>query len=97
MESSLVNARVPLAKKEAGAEILASLGATTTELINCAYDYLIECKALPSLQRNETSSTSFSSFVNNTTFAVDWSDFPENKSYKDIIKEGKQAEYERLA
>ena len=47
MESVIVNARVSRAKKEAGAGILASLGSTTTELINGAYDYLIEHRSLP--------------------------------------------------
>jgi len=47
MESALVSARVPKAKKEAAAAILASLGATASELVNNAYDFLLAEGRLP--------------------------------------------------
>lgn len=47
MESTLVSARIPQAKKEAGVSLLASLGASTSDLINNAFDYLLAHQSLP--------------------------------------------------
>lgn len=41
-ESVLVSARVPQAKKDASKGVLASLGVNTSDLINSAFDYLLE-------------------------------------------------------
>ena len=41
MESTLVSARIPQAKKEAGVSLLASLGASS------AFDYLLAHQSLP--------------------------------------------------
>lgn len=46
-ESVLVSARVPQAKKDASKGVLASLGANTSDLINSAFDYLLERRELP--------------------------------------------------
>lgn len=55
MESALVSARVPKAKKEAAAAILASLGATASELVNNAYDFLLAEGRLPGRQLSNLS------------------------------------------
>ena len=46
-ESVLVSARVSQAKKDASKGVLASLGANTSDLINSAFDYLLERRELP--------------------------------------------------
>ena len=50
-ESVLVSARVPQAKKDASKGVLASLGANTSDLINSAFDYLLERRELLLLGR----------------------------------------------
>ena len=98
MESALVSARVPHAKKEAAAALLETLGSTTSELINCAFEYLIENKSLPVSKANELRDKhAFASFVNEATFSIDWGPDAELIDYKAIIREGKRAEYESLA
>jgi len=44
MGNSLVSARVSVAKREAAQGPLAALGATTSDLINSAFDYLLATK-----------------------------------------------------
>ncbi len=44
---AIVTARVPIAVKERGSEILGEIGATTTQLVNAAYDYLLAEHDLP--------------------------------------------------
>lgn len=51
MDSTLVSARVPRAKKEAGKAVLDDLGATVSDLINGAFDHLLEKKELPGSHR----------------------------------------------
>jgi len=98
MESALVSARVPRAKKEAASSLLESLGSTTSELINSAFEYLIENKSLPtseaSISRNEQT---YIAFVSEATLSIDWGPEAEFLDYKAIIREGKRAEYESLA
>ena len=99
MKTAISNARVPLAKKEASEPILREIGATTTDLINAAYDFLISERRLPTAQAAAASDArqqSFRDFVARSTVSVDWSS-DEEKSYKQILAEGKVADYERLA
>jgi hypothetical protein len=100
MEGTLVSARVSKAKKDACTSVLESLGASTTELINCAFDYVLENKALPSVadgrpQSTKDSISGFQDFVGCSTMAIDWSCAPTD--YKEIIRAGKAADYESIA
>ena len=97
MESTLVSARVPRAKKEAAAGLLASLGATTSDLINRAFDYLLEKKELPcTTSERRNSQKELRTFVASTTFEVPWpDDFDGN--YKTLVKQERLAQYESLA
>lgn len=98
MESTIVNARVSRAKKEAGAGILRALGSTTTELINGAYDYLIAHRALPGAADIAMPSIgSFARFVAQSSVSVDWDEQAETGDYRTLIREGKRADYESLA
>ena len=98
MESILVNARIPIAKKEAATAMLNAQGITTTELINAAYDFLIEHEELPTAKSNKKRTiNSFSSFVDESTLDVNWSCQEEFAVYKELIRKGKRADYERLA
>lgn len=98
MESALVSARVPHAKREAAAALLDSLGATTSELINCAFDYLIENRSLPAADAPASRDIrTFAAFVSEGTLDVDWGPHPESLDYKELIREGKRAAYESLA
>ena len=98
MESILENARIPIAKKEAATAILNAQGITTTELINAAYDFLIKHEELPTAKSNKKRTiNSFSSFVDESTPDVNWSCQEEFAVYKELIRKGKRADYERLA
>lgn len=103
MESAMVNARVPRAKKEAGAEILESLGATTTELVNGAFDYLLANRQLPDAtprgrrEAENRTAARFAEFEKLSTLSIDWGPVPESVDYRKIIAEGKRADYESLA
>lgn len=97
MESALVNARVPRAKKEAGASILESVGATTSELINSAYDYLLEHKELPTANNAPRNRASFADFATESTLNIDWGKHPEAFDYKRFMSEQRRNDYESLA
>lgn len=96
MESALVNARVPLAKKESGNALLKKMGSSQSELVNRAYDYLLETKQLPSAGESARDNAAFAQFLDATSFDIDWGEDAQ-RSYKDILREGKRAEYESLA
>lgn len=51
--TSTITARVPVEIKKHGDKILESLGATPTQLVNAAYDYLIAEKKLPKAGTSE--------------------------------------------
>lgn len=102
MESVLVNARVPRAKKEVSVGILESLGATTSELINSAYDYLLEHKELPtsrntSKEKRLHDREAFAAFAEESTLDINWGEHPESFDYKQFMSSRKRADYESLA
>lgn len=73
MESALVNARVPLAKKEACTNMLKALGSTPSQLINCAYDYVLEYGKLPRAEPERPRDyQSLASFIERGTLSIDW-------------------------
>ena len=47
----VVTARVPEGVRDRGVEVLKSIGSTTSELINAAFDYVIQAKELPRFER----------------------------------------------
>ena len=96
MESTLVSARMSRAKKERASDILASIGATTSDLINCAFDYVISTKELPLAKHAEKRDIrGFESFREKSTIAVDW---PESfdGNYKSMMADLRRADYEAL-
>ena len=101
MDTAIANARVPRAKKEASLGLLQSLGLTTSDLINGAYDYLLSTGTIPtagkeSLAEGARDWSTFASFVVETTLDIDWGeDF--DGDYKRILREGKIADYESLS
>lgn len=101
----VVTARVPAGIREQGNEVLASIGSTPTELVNRAYEYVIRTKRLPEAaspaagkKRVLTSQQKqrLARSMDETTFAVPESFWAE-RSYKDLLAEGRRADYEALA
>ena len=98
MESLIATARVARAKKEAADGVLAEIGATTSELINSAYDYVILERELPACRNGRPrSGESFARFLSESTCAVDWGALPEGADYDEMLRSGKRADYESLA
>lgn len=96
MDNTLVSARVPRAKKERASSVLSSIGATTSDLINSALDYVITNKELPGAARaTERNFNEFEEFVGKTTLAVEW---PEGFAgdYKSLMADMRRADYEAL-
>ena len=101
---AMVSGRIPVEMKERGAALLTEIGATQTELIRAAYEYLIAEGKLPvpnaelagPAALTERDMAALEQFINETTFAVDpafWDGF----DYKETIAEGRRADYEALA
>lgn len=98
MPSNLVSARVPYAKKEAAACILRSLGATTSDLINDAFDFVLSQKTLPSSSiKIRKADRDFDAFLRASTLLISWSEIEMSTDYKDVLREGRIADYESLA
>lgn len=96
MDNTLISARVPRAKKERAASILASIGATTSDLINSAVEYVIANKALPAVKQPEARDAhGFEAFVNASTVAVAWPDDVDG-DYKSLAARFRLADYEAL-
>ena len=53
---AMVSARVPVEVKKQGDEKLKEIGSSITELVNSAYDYLLEHGTLPKATRSEDKS-----------------------------------------
>ena len=47
----VVTARVPEGVRDRGVEVLKDIGSTTSELINAAFDYVIQAKELPRFEQ----------------------------------------------
>lgn len=95
MDDTLVSSRISRAKKETGVAVLESVGATTSELINSAFDYVIEKRQLPTATPSaKLRKKSFSSFVSQSTLSIDWS--VDTRPYKEILRQGKVDDYEYL-
>ncbi len=98
MESTLVSARVPVAKKESGARILASIGATTSDLINNAFDYVLSRKELPlPVSQERRGPEDFARFVDESTLSIAWNADLSEGDYKSMMRDRRLADYESLA
>lgn len=98
MDSTLVSARMSPAKKNAVTAILKTLDATTSDLINDAFDYVLATKSLPVASGgNKPSKKDFVAFVGRTTLDIDWGDDAADGDYRQLICNGKAADYESLA
>ena len=99
MDDVLVSSRISRAKKEAGVDALGAMGATTSDLINSAFDYVIDTRRLPSAQSKaqskKRSRNALQKFIAQSTLAVDWGE--GDHSDKDVLRERKRADYESLA
>lgn len=97
MSDTLVSARVTRAKKERAGGVLASLGATTSDLINDAFDFVIARKQLPCASGGPARAKGdFASFVKASTLDVPWPD-GFGGDYRELVKRGRLADYESLA
>ena len=99
MGNSLVSARVSVAKREAARGPLAALGATTSDLINSAFDYLLATKELPRPQdaAARPSRADFARFLDASSLDVDWGTDAADGDYRSLIATGKRSDYESLA
>lgn len=98
MDNTLVSARISKAKKDASAGALRQIGASTSDLILSAFDYLLETGELPQAKHKARSRSDFAVFVGEATVDVDWGNFDEaSSSYKDAIGKWRLADYESLA
>ena len=97
-ENVLVSARVPQAKKDASKGVLASLGANTSDLINSAFDYLLERRELPmAAPSSRPSREELDTFLAASTLDVDWKGEAADGDYRALVRDGKRARYESLA
>ena len=98
MESALVSARVPKAKKEAACTVLASLGLTASDLVNDAFDFVLAQGRMPGVSvPQRPGQEAFESFVRQSTLDVGWGDDAADGDYKSLIRERRSADYESLA
>lgn len=101
---AFVTARVPIEIKEQGNMQLAKIGVTPTMLVNDAYEYIIRTGKLPTQSLSQTTAahvlTQQQADVIKSRFAKTTLQVPESawgeKTYEDIIAEGKIADYEAL-
>lgn len=98
MENTLVSARVPKARKEAAARLLASEGTTMSDLINAAIDQLLNTGELPgagtaAMQERQAG---FAAFVSRSTLDISW---PANTpdDYRELERDWRRRDYESLA
>ena len=97
-ESVLVSARVPQAKKDASKGVLASLGANTSDLINSAFDYLLERRELPTTApASRPSREELDAFLAASTLDVDWRGEAPDGDYRSLVRDGKRGRHESLA
>ena len=101
---AMVSGRIPIEMKERGSALLSEIGATQTELIKSAYEYLIAEGKLPTPSATlagpaaltKRDINALEQFINETTLAVDPS-FWDGFDLKEALAEGRRADYEALA
>ena len=105
-----VSARIPVETKKQADKKLRSMGSSATELINAAYNYVLSEGALPTPSKTTPSKSKarqlspekaahLKEFFAKTTFTLPEAAYAELNatSYKDMIAEGRRADYEALA
>ena len=95
MDNTLVSARISKAKKDASADVLRQIGASTSDLIVSAFDYLLEMGELPKPNEKTRNPSDFQCFVDRASIDVDWNDGVSD--YKKAIKDWRLLDYESLA
>lgn len=94
----LVSARISRGKKDAAKGILDAMGSTTSDLINSAFDYVLENKELPrSAASKKPTKAEVKRFLASSSYPVEWGDDAADGDYKKLLHEGKQEAYESLA
>ena len=97
MDNTLVSARLPRAKKERGCGVLTEIGATTSDLINRAFDYVIATGELPGEEKTTApSAEDFAAFVKESTLEANWPKSFDG-DYKELESHLRMADYEALA
>ena len=98
MSDVLVSARITEAKKSAAKDILSSMGATTSDLINTAFDYLLETKELPRTKNaDRPTRAAFEQFVAESTLPIEWGPDAPDGDYRKLLRQEKRNAYESLA
>lgn len=98
MSDVLVSARITEAKKSAAKDILSSIGATTSDLINTAFDYLLENKELPRTKdAKQPTRADFEQFVAESTLPIEWGPDAPDGDYRELLRQEKRDAYESLA
>lgn len=93
----LVSARISQAKKDAAQSVLRSIGSTTSELINNAFDYVVANGRLPLREGGGARSREdFVKFIDESTLPIAWP-ADATDDYKAVFREGKRERYESLA
>lgn len=98
MADVLVSARIAQVKKDAAKGVLASLGSTTSDLINSAFDYVLERRELPcAADAEHPTMAEFQRFLDESTLPIDWGSDAPDGDYRKLLRQGKQDAYESLA
>lgn len=100
-----VSARIPVAVKERGGEILKELGATPSQLINAAYQYLLANHELPGTKEahgipqniHRTPTKEQMEEINQALDAMYLGPLPQGKTYEDLRDEAWEERYARSA
>lgn len=104
---AIVTARIPVEIKEQVNKILHDMGSSQSQLINLAFRYVLENKTLPGSESSSSGSSGkrklskqqlieLEESLRATTFNIP-ADFLQSKSYKEILEEGRTADYETLS
>jgi antitoxin component of RelBE/YafQ-DinJ toxin-antitoxin module len=101
---ALVSARVPVEIKRQGNSILEQIGSSPTQLVNTAYQYVIEHGELPLARqalkpaKRKLETTQLNKIKARSLLMAlpGCEDLLDNKGIKEILAEGRQTSYESL-
>ena len=98
MKDALVSAMVSGSKRQAVEPILHRLGATASDLIESAFDYVLATENLPAAPGTaKTRQVDYAAFVRKSTLDIDWGEDAVDGDYRRLIRDGKTADYASLA
>lgn len=110
--TEIVTARVPAEIRRQGNDILEQLGATPSDLVRAAYDYVIAKEQLPGMEEDTVDGSAANRTLSErerqellesiaqTSFDVPdsaWEAAALDSNYKELIARGRRADYEALA